>query len=77
MAFEHEQLNVYRVAIEYVGWAYRLCEHLRGHGNAKDHLLRASQAVPPEPAFLTRLCSEKPKCRVDIRRATENERKRT
>jgi len=46
MAFGHEQLDVYRAAIEYVGWAFRLCEHLSGHRNAKDHLLRASQAVP-------------------------------
>jgi len=46
MAFGHEQLDVYRAAIEYVGWAFRLCEHLKGHRNAKDHLLRASQAVP-------------------------------
>ena len=46
MAFGHEQLDVYRAAIEYVGWAYRLCEGLKGHRNAKDQLLRASQAVP-------------------------------
>jgi len=46
MAFGHEKLDVYRAAIEYVGWAYRLCEGLRGHRNAKDQLLRASQAIP-------------------------------
>ena len=46
MAFGHEKLDVYRAAIEYVGWAYRFCENLKGHRNAKDHLLRASQAIP-------------------------------
>jgi four helix bundle protein len=46
MSFGHEQLDVYRTAIEYVGWVYRRCERLRGHRNAKDQLLRASQAIP-------------------------------
>ena len=46
MSFGHEQLDVSRTAVEYVGWAYRLCERLRGHRNAKDQLLRASQAIP-------------------------------
>ena len=45
MAFGHEKLDVYRAAIEYVGWAYRYCEKLKGHRNAKDQLLRASQAI--------------------------------
>jgi hypothetical protein len=26
MAFGHEELDVYRAAIEYVGWAYRFCQ---------------------------------------------------
>jgi four helix bundle protein len=46
MTFGHERLDVYRTAIEYVGWAYRLCELLKAHRNAKDQLLRASQAIP-------------------------------
>ena len=46
MAFGHEQLDVYRAAIEYVGWAYRLRNGLKGHRNAKDQLLRTSQAIP-------------------------------
>jgi four helix bundle protein len=46
MVFGHEKLDVYRAAIEYTGWAYRLCERLTGHRNAKEQLLRASQAVP-------------------------------
>ncbi len=46
MSFGHEKLDVYRAAIDYVGWAYRFCEKLPGHRNAKDQLLRASQAIP-------------------------------
>lgn len=46
MAFGHEKLDVYRAAIEYVGWACRYCEGLNGHRNAKDQLLRASQSIP-------------------------------
>jgi len=45
-SFGHDQLDVYRAAIEHVGWAYRLCERLKAHGNAKNQLLRASQAIP-------------------------------
>ena len=46
MAFGHEQLDVYRVSLEYVGWAYRLCANLKGHRNAIDQLLRSSQSIP-------------------------------
>ena len=47
MAFRHEQLDVYRAAIEYVGWAHRLCGELRGdQRSAKDQILRASQSIP-------------------------------
>ena len=46
MPFGHEQLDVYRAAIEYVGWPFRLCEQLQAHRNAKEQLLRASQAIP-------------------------------
>ena len=46
MTFGHEKLDVYRAAIEYVGWAYRFCESMNGHRNAKDQLIRASQAIP-------------------------------
>src|SRR5262245_58974917 len=38
-------LDVYRAALEYVGWAYHFCEGLKGHRNAKEQLLRASQAI--------------------------------
>ncbi|MCK6553530.1 four helix bundle protein [Candidatus Binatia bacterium] len=46
MIFGHERLEVYRAAIEYVGWAYRLCEGIKGQRNAKEQLLRASPAIP-------------------------------
>jgi hypothetical protein len=44
MGLGRERLDVYRAAIEYVGWAYRLCEGPKGHRNAKEQLLRASRA---------------------------------
>ena len=46
MGFGHERLDGYRAAIADVGWAYHFCEELKGHRNAKDQLLRASQAIP-------------------------------
>jgi four helix bundle protein len=46
MAFGHEKLDVYKLAIEYVGWVYRFCEGLKGHRSAKDQILRASQSIP-------------------------------
>jgi four helix bundle protein len=47
MGFSHEQLDVYRAAIEYVGWAHRLCTGLKGeYRSSKGQLLRASQSIP-------------------------------
>ena len=46
MTLGHEKLDVYNVALKYVRWAYLYCENLKGHRNAKDQLLRASQAIP-------------------------------
>ncbi len=47
MAFGHERLDVYRVSMEYVRWAFDICERLKGqHWHARDQLLRASQAIP-------------------------------
>jgi four helix bundle protein len=46
MSFGHERLDVYRAAIDYVGWAYRLCGGIKGHRNAQEQLLRAAQAIP-------------------------------
>lgn len=45
--FDHEKLDVYRVSIEFVTWAYGLCKTLEGPDrHAKDQLLRASQSIP-------------------------------
>jgi len=47
MTFGHERLDVYRVALEYVQFAWNICEHLAGkHRHARDQLLRASQSIP-------------------------------
>ena len=47
MAFGHEQLDVYRAAIEYVGWAHRVCAGLKGdQRSTKDQFLCASQSIP-------------------------------
>jgi len=47
VSFGHERLDVYRAAIEYVGWSYQLCTALKAeHRAAKDQLLRASQSIP-------------------------------
>jgi len=45
MALGLEKRDVYRAAIESVGWAYQYCETLKGHRDAKDQRLRASQAM--------------------------------
>jgi four helix bundle protein len=45
MTLGHEKRDVYRAAIESVGWAYRYCETLTGHRHANDQRLRASQAM--------------------------------
>jgi four helix bundle protein len=47
MPFGHEQLDVYQVSLQYVKWVDHLCPRLKGkHRNAKDQILRASQAIP-------------------------------
>jgi hypothetical protein len=46
----HEKLDVYRAAIEYVGWAHRFCEALAGHRNAK-----AKALLDRTVAMLTKL----------------------
>jgi four helix bundle protein len=46
MGFGHEKLDVYRLAIEYVGWVFHFCEDLKGNRNAKDQIIRASQSIP-------------------------------
>ena len=47
MQFGHEQLDVYRLSIDYVAWAYALAKQLSGvDRHARDQLLRASQSIP-------------------------------
>ena len=47
MQFGHEQLDVYRVSIRYVTWAYEVAGGLKGiDRRARDQLLRASQFIP-------------------------------
>ena len=47
MQFGHEQLDVYRVSIRYVAWAYETAKRLKGiDRHARDQLLRASQSIP-------------------------------
>ncbi|KAF1082740.1 MAG: four helix bundle protein [Candidatus Rifleibacterium amylolyticum] len=47
MKFGHEKLDVYRVALHYVAWAYELAKKLDGANRyARDQLLRASQSIP-------------------------------
>ena len=47
MAFGHEKLDVYRAAINDVGWAHGICSGLKGdQRSTKDQLLRASLSIP-------------------------------
>ena len=51
MEFGHEQLDVYRVSIRYVAWAYEIAVSLKGvDRHARDQLLRASHSIPPNTA---------------------------
>ena len=45
--FDHEKLDVYRVALKSVAWAFEICKRLSGaNRHARDQLLRASQSIP-------------------------------
>ena len=47
MPFDHEKLDVYRVSVEFMKWAFALCERFTGlHRHARDQLLRAALSVP-------------------------------
>lgn len=47
MTFDHEKLDVYRVALQYTAWSFHLAKRLSGlHRHARDQLLRASQSIP-------------------------------
>ncbi len=46
LTFDHEKLDVYRVALEFVAWAFRICQGLPAiHKNTKDQLLDSSQSI--------------------------------
>lgn len=45
--FDHERLDVYRLAIEYVGFSFQLANRLpRANRVTRDQWLRASQSIP-------------------------------
>ena len=45
--FDHERLDVYRLAIEYVATSYRIAKSLNGpERHARDQWLRAAQSIP-------------------------------
>ena len=47
MNFDHEKLDVYRVALEFAAWAFEVSSGLDGLSrHARDQLLRASQSIP-------------------------------
>jgi four helix bundle protein len=47
MTFDHEKLDVYRLALEFVAWSFEVSQRLSGaHRHARDQLLRSSQSVP-------------------------------
>ena len=47
MHFGHEKLDVYRLSVDYVAWAYRIAKGLTGADrHARDQWLRASQSIP-------------------------------
>jgi len=47
MGFGHEQLDVYRLSVDYVAWSYALAKELSGvDRHARDQLLRAAQSIP-------------------------------
>jgi four helix bundle protein len=47
MQFGHEQLDVYRISIRSVTWAYQVAKSPKGSDRpARGRLLRASQSIP-------------------------------
>ena len=45
--FDHERLDVYRLAIDYVAFSYRIAKSLTGINRpARDQWLRAAQSIP-------------------------------
>jgi four helix bundle protein len=47
MTFDHEKLDVYRVALDFVCWSFELCTRLSGaNRHAREQLLRSAQSIP-------------------------------
>ena len=47
LIFDHEKLDVYRLALEYVVESFVMAKRLSGlHRHAPDHWLRAAQSIP-------------------------------
>ena len=47
LSFDHERLDVYRLAIDYVAFSYRIAKTLGGvNRQARDQWLRAAQSIP-------------------------------
>src|SRR3972149_3047900 len=45
--FDHEKLDVYRLALEYVADCFEMAKRLSGlHRHARDQWLRAAQSIP-------------------------------
>jgi len=45
--FDHENLDVYRLSVEYVSVSFRIARELTGlHRHARDQWLRAAQSIP-------------------------------
>ncbi len=45
--FDHDKLDVYRLAIEYVADSFEIAKELSGlHRHARDQWLRAAQSIP-------------------------------
>ena len=45
--FDHDRLDVYRLAVEYTAESFRVAQGLSGlHRHARDQLLRAAQSIP-------------------------------
>lgn len=61
---DYEKLDVYRVALEFAAWAYRLAQGLKGPDrHAKDQLTRASQSIVLNVAEGTGKRSRSDRCR--------------
>jgi four helix bundle protein len=47
LIFDHDRLDVYRLAIKYVASSFKIAKELKGsHRHARDQWLRAAQSIP-------------------------------